>query len=54
MRLEVRHAHSMAGMVEDAIRRAVTPGDELATPSGRGHFSLAPFTADDLILLLGE
>jgi hypothetical protein len=44
----------MTGMVEDAIRGAVTPGDVLATPSGRGHFSLAPFTTDDLVLLLGE
>jgi hypothetical protein len=44
----------MAGPVEAAIRRAVAPGDQLHTPSGRGHFSIARYTSEDLVLLLGQ
>ena len=44
----------MAGPVEDAVRGAVSPGDRLATPSGRGQFTVAWYTADGLVLLLGE
>jgi hypothetical protein len=30
------------------------PGDALATPSGRGQFTVARYTTDSLVLLLGE
>lgn len=44
----------MTGSVEDAVRRAVAPGDLLATPSGRGQFTVAEYTAYGIVLLLGE
>jgi hypothetical protein len=44
----------VAGSVEHAIRTAIAPRDILATPSGRGHFTVARYTADMLVLLLGE
>jgi hypothetical protein len=44
----------VAGPVEDAVRGAISPGDRLATPSGRGQFTVARYTADGLVLLLGE
>ena len=44
----------MTGRVEDAILAAVIPGDVLATPSGRGHFTAARYTTDALVPLLGE
>lgn len=44
----------MAGPVETAVRRAVHPEDQLATPSGRGRFTVADYTPDGLVLLLGE
>jgi len=44
----------VTGPVEQAVRRAISPGDRLATPSGRGHFTVARYTADGLVLLLGE
>lgn len=44
----------MRRSVEDAVREAVSPGDVLATPSGRGHFSVAEYTAYGITLLLGE
>jgi hypothetical protein len=45
---------SVAGRVESAVRTAITPGDVLATPSGRGRFTVARYTTDALVLLLGE
>lgn len=48
------HDRSVEKRVEDAVRTAVSPSDRLATPSGRGHFSVARYTADGLVLLLGE
>ena len=45
---------SVTGKVEDAVRAAIIPGDVLATPSGRGRFTAASFTADAFVLLLGE
>jgi hypothetical protein len=48
------HTRGVAGPVEDAVRGAVPPGDRLATPSGRGQFTVAQHTADGLVLLLGE
>jgi hypothetical protein len=42
------------GRVEVAVRAAVPPGDRLATPSGRGTFTVAQYTSDGLVLLLGE
>jgi hypothetical protein len=45
---------SVAGRVESAVRAAITPGDVLATPSGRGQFTVARYTTDSLVLLLGE
>jgi hypothetical protein len=44
----------VAGSVEAVVRKAVCPGDWLATPSGRGQFTVARYTADGLVLLLGE
>lgn len=44
----------MAGPVEAAIRTAVAPGQQLQTPSGRGQFSIARYTAAGLVLLLGQ
>lgn len=40
--------------VEAAVRGAVSPGDRLVTPSGRGQFTVAGYTSDGLVLLLGE
>lgn len=44
----------MTGAVEDAVRRAVSPGALLPTPSGRGQFKVAEYTAHGIVLLLGE
>ena len=44
----------MAGRVEQAVRAAISPGDLLATPTGRGHFTVARYSAHGLVLLLGE
>jgi hypothetical protein len=43
----------VTGSVEDAVRGAVCPGDLLATPSGRGRFTVAEYTARGIVLLLG-
>jgi hypothetical protein len=43
----------MAGRVEAAVRDSISPGDRLATPSGRGQFTVARCTDDGLVLLLG-
>jgi hypothetical protein len=42
-----------AGPVETAVRCSVSPGDHLATPTGRGQFTVAQYTAAGLVLLLG-
>jgi hypothetical protein len=39
---------------EDAVRKAVFPGDVLVTPSGKGRFTIARYTSGGLVLLLGE
>jgi len=44
----------MAGRVEDAVRKSVTPGELLATPTGRGQFTVARYSSDGLALLLGR
>ena len=44
----------MTGRVEDAIRASVSPGELLATPTGRGHFTVARYTSEGLALLLGK
>jgi hypothetical protein len=44
----------MTGRVEAAVRSVVSPGDRLATPSGRGQFTVARYTGDGIVLLLGE
>jgi len=44
----------MTGRVESAIRESVSPGELLATPTGRGQFKVARYTAEGLVLLLGE
>jgi hypothetical protein len=44
----------VTGPIEQAVRGAVSPGDRLATPSGRGQFTVARYTTDGLVLLLGE
>ena len=43
----------VAGEVEQAVRAAVAPGEALQTPTGRGTFSVARYTSDGLVLLLG-
>ena len=43
----------MTGRVEQAVRAAVAPGEPLQTPTGRGTFSIARYTSDGLVLLLG-
>ena len=50
----MRHDRSVIEKVEDAVRRAVSPGELLVTPSGRGRFTVADYTAGGLILLLGD
>jgi hypothetical protein len=44
----------MTGRVEAAIRDSISPGDRLATPSGRGQFTVARYTDAGLVLPLGE
>jgi hypothetical protein len=44
---------SVTKRVEDAVRAAVSPGSLLLTPSGRGRFTVARYTSDGLVLLLG-
>lgn len=44
----------MARLVEDAVRTAVSPGEALVTPSGKGRFTVARYTPDGLVLLLGQ
>jgi hypothetical protein len=43
----------MTGSVQDAVRRAVCLWDLPATPSGRGQFTVAEYTAHGIVLLLG-
>ena len=45
---------AMPGPVEDAVRAAVSPGNPLVTPSGKGRFTVARYTSEGLVLLLGE
>jgi hypothetical protein len=40
--------------VQDAVRAAVSPGESLATPTDRGRFSVAQYTPQRLVLLLGK
>lgn len=56
-RVQVRssqHDGAVAGRVEVAVRSAVTPGERLLTPTGRGVFEVARYTSDSLVLLLGQ
>jgi hypothetical protein len=48
------HDRSVSGNVEDAVRAAVAPGEVMVTPSGRGHFQVAHYAAEKIVLLLGE
>jgi hypothetical protein len=48
------HDRFVTGRVEGVVRGAVSPGDALATPSGRGRFTVARYTTDGLVLLLGQ
>lgn len=43
----------MTGRVESAVRGSVSPGELLATPTARGGFKIARYTAEGLVLLLG-
>jgi hypothetical protein len=43
----------VTGSVEDAVRQAAPPRDLLATPSGRGQFAVAEYTAHGIVLLPG-
>jgi hypothetical protein len=45
---------SVTGTVEAAVRAAIAPGEVLTTPSGRAPFTIARYTHDSLVLLLGE
>ncbi len=42
------------GPVQRAVRGSVTPGDVLRTPTGRGVFTIARYSDDGLVLLLGQ
>ena len=44
----------VAWRVEDAVRISVSPGELLATPTGRGQFTVARYTSGGLTLLLGK
>ena len=44
----------MTGRVEVAVRGAVPFGSRLPTPTGRGEFSVARYSTDGLVLLMGE
>jgi hypothetical protein len=44
----------VTGSVENAVHGAVSPGDLLATPSGRAQFTVTEYTARGIVLLLGE
>lgn len=44
----------MTGPVENAVRASVPPGELLATPTGRGRFTVKRYTTEGLVLLLGE
>jgi hypothetical protein len=48
------HDRLMTERMEAAVRMAVAPGARLRTPTGRGQFSVAQYTADGLVLLLGD
>ena len=48
------HDRSVTGRVEDAVRGAVSAGNHHAAPSGRGQFTVAHYTTNGLVLLLGE
>lgn len=43
----------MTGRVENAIRDSISPGELLATPTGRGRFKVERYTPGGLVLLLG-
>ena len=49
----IADAGSVTGRVEQAVRAAVVPGEPLQTPTGRGTFSVARYTTEGLVLLLG-
>ena len=49
----IADAGSVTGRVEQAVRAAVVPGQPLQTPTGRGTFSVARYTTEGLVLLLG-
>jgi len=51
---EVGEDRRMTGRVESAVRGSVSPGEVLATPTGRGRFKVERYTSDGLVLLLGE
>jgi hypothetical protein len=44
----------MTGRVDGVIRASVSPGELLAMPTGRGHFTVARYTSEGLALLLGK
>jgi hypothetical protein len=44
----------MTGRVEVAVRGVVPVGSRLPTPTGRGEFSVARYSTDGLVLLLGK
>ena len=44
----------MTERMEAAVRMAVAHGARLRTPTGRGQFSVAQYTHDGLVLLLGD
>jgi hypothetical protein len=43
----------VTGLVENAIRESVSPGEPLPTPTGRGRFKVERYTPEGLVLLLG-
>lgn len=43
----------MTGKVEQAVRSAIAPGQILHTPTGRATFTVAEYTSQHIVLLLG-
>jgi hypothetical protein len=43
----------VTGRVENAVRKSVSPGELLPTPTGRGRFKVERYTPEELVLLLG-
>ena len=50
---DVGEDRCVTGRVENAVRKSVSPGELLPTPTGRGRFKVERYTPEGLVLLLG-